>query len=305
MTMPLNPPPAVPGGPPAGGGPAVPVGPIAPGGPPVGPPAPRPTSSASRVIAILAIVLGIVVILGAVGSAVVGTLVSASIHSSTRTAAVPGVSELDVDASAGSLRIEFADVREAELEVTSPSGADRWTLERSGDRLVVASPHRFGPWFFDGWFFGGPGDAVLRLPTSMQGSDGDISLSAGELTVDGEYGALVLDLNAGRLTISGSADTLSAQVNAGRGRLDLADVASADLMVNAGSLDVRLTGAQPDDVTLDVSAGALNLTVPQGDYHVTSDVSAGGFDNRIGSSPGASNTIHVEVSAGQATLRSR
>jgi len=36
---------------------------------------------------------------------------------------------------------------------------------------------------------------------------------------------------------------------------------------------------------------------------VTSDVSAGDFDNQMASSTGARSTIRVQVSAGQATLR--
>jgi len=37
---------------------------------------------------------------------------------------------------------------------------------------------------------------------------------------------------------------------------------------------------------------------------VRSEVSAGQFDNSIGSTPGASRTIDVQVSAGQAVLKS-
>jgi hypothetical protein len=54
-----------------------------------------------------------------------------------------------------------------------------------------------------------------------------------------------------------------------------------------------------------VSAGSLNLTVPDGEYNVTSEVSAGGFENKIGSSPDADSTVDVQVSAGQVVLRAR
>lgn len=285
MTTTLNPPP-----------PAAPL-------PPAGP---TPSASgAPRVIAILLIVLGGLVILGGIGSAVFSTVAAASVHTSTRTVAVAGVSELDVDVAAGSLRVEFADVSEAELEVTSSWGADRWTLDRQGDRLVVASPDRFGPWFFGGWAGSRVGEALLRLPTSLEGADADISLAAGDLGVEGSFGELALELGAGRAEISGSADVVTADVSAGRAELNLDDVSTASLSASAGALVAVFTGEQPRAIEVDVSAGSVTLTVPEGDYHVTSDVSAGGFDNRVGSSPGASSSIDVQVSAGQVLLRAR
>jgi len=265
----------------------------------------RPPSSAGRVVAILAIVFGSLVIVGAIVSAVVGTIVSASVHTTNRTVEVAGVDRLDIDAAAGSLRVEFGSVGEAELEVTSSWGADRWVLEREGGDLIVSSPRMWGPWWIFGGWFGGPGDAVLRLPQSLDGLDADITFSAGTLRVEGEFAELDLTMNAGRADIAGSAESLTADMNAGRADLELADVANATLTVNAGSLDAALTGSQPDEIGVDLSAGSLDLSVPEGDYVVTSDVSAGGFDNRIGSDPSASSTIHVEVSAGQVTLRSR
>lgn len=286
--------------PPPPGAPAQPVAPA---------PQQPPSGSASRVVAILAIVLGGILVLGAITSAIVGTVASASVHSSTRTLPVAGVDELVVDAAAGTLRVEFADIDEAELAVTGVAGADRWRLEESDGSLRVASPDRFGPWFFRDWFFddwfGRPGDAVLRLPMSLQGLDADITLAAGEFTLEGDLGDLDLELNAGRASVSGSAEEATVNVQAGRGELDLNDVSTVELSVAAGSLDAEFTGAQPDDVQVDVSAGSVNVTVPEGDYDVSSSVSAGGLDDRIGSTPGAPSTIRVEVAAGQVVLAAR
>ncbi|KQP68578.1 hypothetical protein ASF40_18210 [Microbacterium sp. Leaf288] len=264
---------------------------------------PRPSSGGSRAVAIVVIVLGGIVLLGAAISAAVGTIASASVHTSTRTADAAGVEELDVDAAAGTLRVEFSDVREAELEVTSSWGAGDWRLERDGDTLQVSSPDR--DWFgWRGWFGDGGADAVLRLPASLEGLDADISLAAGEFVTDGEFGQLDLSLAAGSFDVTGSAESLSADVSAGRGTLELDGVREADLTVSAGSLDATLTGTAPDAVELDVSAGSLRLTVPEGEYDVRAEVSAGQFDNSIGSTPGASRTIDVQVSAGQAVLKS-
>ena len=261
-----------------------------------------PPSGGSRVVAIIVIVLGGLVLLGAMTSAAVATFASASVSTSTRTLDAAGVDDLQIDASAGTLRVEFTDVSEAELEVTSSWGADSWRFDREGETLVVASTDRFGWFGWRGWFGDERTDAVLRLPSSLQGLDADVSLSAGEFVTEGEFGELRLTLAAGSFDVSGSAESLTAEMSAGRGTLDLEDVRTAGLSVSAGSLEASLSGTQPDAVDLDVSAGSLRLTVPDGDYDVTSEVSAGGFDNRIGSTPGASSTVTVQVSAGEAVL---
>ncbi|WP_203582373.1 DUF4097 family beta strand repeat-containing protein [Microbacterium hibisci] len=264
--------------------------------------APRPPAGGSRAVAIVVIVLGGLVLLGTMISAAVGTVASASVHTTTRTLDAAGVDLLAVDAAAGVLRVEFGDVSEAELEVTGSWGADDWRFERRGDTLEVSSPDRFGWFGWRGWFGERATDAVLRLPSSLEGLDADVSLAAGEFVTEGDFGVLDLSLAAGSFDVSGSAESVDADVSAGRGTLELADVGEAALQVSAGSLDATLTGSQPDSIELDVSAGSLRVTVPEGEYDVTSDVSAGGFDNRIGSTPGASSTVQVQVSAGEAVL---
>lgn len=265
------------------------------------------SGSGSRAIAIVAIVLGSLVLLSTLTSAVFSTIASATERTTTRSIATSGIDSLDVRVGGGSLRVEFSDVREAELEVTGAWGADRWTLERRDDRLVVATPNRFGTWIGDWLTWGDDRDrssGVLRLPQTLAGSDAELALSAGRLVVAGDFDELDLEVSAGRLEASGSATELSARVSAGRGDLDLSGVEEASFTVSAGMIGSRLSGRQPESIEATVSAGSLHLWVPEGDYAVTSDVSAGGFDNRIGSDPRATSRIDVDVSAGQVVLRS-
>ena len=267
-----------------------------------------PTRGSSRVVAILVIVFGGLVILGAIISAIFSTIAAASVHTTTRTTDVSGVADLDVDMAAGSLRIEFADIADAELEVTSTQGADGWTLASEGGALVVSSPQGWfnGGWLFGGWPFGGNrvGDATLRLPQSLEGSDAELSLAAGELVVvDGSFGDVTLDMGAGSANITASVHDFTAEVSAGAADLRLEGVQDGNFSVSAGSLRARLAGDQPSSLGLDVSAGTLDVTVPDGDYDVTSEVSAGDFDNQIGSTPGADSTVDVQVSAGKAILQ--
>lgn len=265
-------------------------------------PQPSETRGASRVVAILTIALGCTIVLGALGSAVFSTVAAASVRTESQEIDVTGVTDLDVTVDAATLRIEFADVSEATLEVTSGGGVGAWTLERDGDELAVASPRRFGPW----WLFGGEVRATLTLPQELEDTtlDASLDLSAGDLSVEGAFGDLDIEVGAGSLTVDGAARALSVDLSAGGADIDLADVDEAEFSVSAGAIESRLTGSAPRVVTVDVSAGSLDLRLPDGTYDVRSDVSAGEFDNRLSTETGARNVVDVTVSAGTVTIAS-
>lgn len=267
---------------------------------PPGAPRPRETRAASRVIAILTICLGAAVALGAIGSAIVSTIAAANVRTETTSVDASGVRDLSVEVGGASLRVEFADVSEATLEVTSGQGVDAWNLTRDGDELILASARRFGPL----WIFGGEVRATLTLPEELESLDARFDLSAGDLSIEGGFADLELDVSAGSLDVEGSARTLRADLSAGDADIDLDGLAEAGFSVSAGALEARLTGSAPRSVSVDVSAGSLELTLPGGTYDVRSDVSAGEFDNRLRTSRGAANQVEVTVSAGTATLMS-
>ena len=151
MTTDLTPPPSAPA-PPAG---TDSPGPESPG-----------TRGSSTVIAVLVIVLGALIVFGTIIGAVFSTIRAAAVSTDSRAVAVSGVDTLSIELNAGSLTVEYADVDEAELEVTAPFGGDRWSLERDGDTLTVSSPR----WEWGmGWVFGGSGSAVLLLPDDDDG----------------------------------------------------------------------------------------------------------------------------------------
>lgn len=279
--------------------PPLPPQPVAPPTPPSG-----GGSQASKVIAILAIVFGVIVVIATATGAIVTSVVSAGTQTVTRTLDVDGIDELDLDVSAGTVRVEFGDVPEATLEVTGGWGTERWTFAREGDELIVATPDRpFGI----GWILGGSGRATLTLPQELEDTalDAQITLSAGELDASGTYSELELDVSAGTVEVTGQARELSVDLSAGRAELELADVAEADLSVSAGTLISRLSGEAPDLVNLNVAAGSLTLTLPDEIYDVSVEVSAGGMDNELQTSTSADRRIVGEVSAGQVTLRPR
>lgn len=266
---------------------------------PGGPDAPRPRRTAGRVIAILVAVLGIGVLVGTLWSGMRPTFSAASARTESRTQSVTGVDDVVVDASAARVTVSFDDDADAARLDVRDSGGGSWTFERDGGTLRVASP---GGAFR--WGFGADnGSAELVLPSDLAAADISLGLAGGSLTAAGDFGAVQLQLAAGQATLTGSAQSLTAQVDAGRADLDLADVRAAALTLSAGEVRGGLTGQAPDDVRIDVSAGSLTLDLPDAPYAVTSDVSAGGFDNRLRTDSEASARVHVEVSAGNATLR--
>ncbi|GAA3656505.1 hypothetical protein [Microbacterium marinilacus] len=268
-------------------------------------PAPAPhRRGPGKPVAIVLGVIGAIVLLGFGFDAVRSTVSATTRVSDVQTASADGLASLDVRAEASSFTIEFGDVADATLEVSDARG--EWTLDRSGDELVVASR--------DGWFGGGRGwwnwgddeeRVVLTLPEVLRdaGLDADLELAAGRLEAEGAFGSLVLDVGAGGMEISGSAETLEVDLSAGDARFDLADVSRADLSVSAGRLQGELTGAAPDTVGVVVSAGSVDLTLPAASYEVRSEVSAGSFDSGLEESPSSRHQVDVDVSAGHVVLR--
>ena len=214
-----------------------------------------------------------------------------------------GITGVEVDASAADLSIEFGDVSEATLEVTGPR-ADQWSLRRDQNELVVESPRGiFG--FCFGWCPPDEQIVVLTLPTALSNGtvDLDATLGAGALRADGAFRDVDLELSAGRMNVAGSARSVDLEMGAGNFSADLSDVVEASLTVSAGSADVRLTGQAPRETDLEVSAGSLDLTLPDVPYQVHSEVSAGNLDNQLRTGSSARNLIEAEVSAGKIVLR--
>lgn len=273
------------------------------------PPPPGPSggrSSGATAVMVVTAVVGGIALLGTGGTAVAaaaGTVISSSRPDSVQTVDVEGIEGIDLDADASSMRVEFGDVDEAELAITNGRGT-AWTFERDGDELIVRSPDSVFGWWFGSWF-GDEQIAVLTLPESLRGTefDADLTLDAGSLDVDGDFGVLDVTVSAGALDITGSATELDVEMSAGRADIVLDGVTAADLGVSAGNLTVELTGAPPSQTTIDVSAGSLDLTVPDVEYAVTQDISAGTLNSKVDEASSARRTIDVSLSAGTATIR--
>lgn len=264
-------------------------------------------SPGATAILITTAVIGGLALLGAGGTAAVaatGALLSSSDRSdSVQTIDADGIASLDLDVDAGDMRIEFGDVDEARLDVTNGRGPG-WTLDREGDELVVRSPDsRFG-WWFGGWFSDDE-TAVLTLPDALRDSaiDAELTLDAGSLDVVGDFGALDATVNAGALDVEATATSLEIDMSAGRADVIVEGAEQAKLSVAAGDLSVELTGSAPTQTTIDVSAGSLDLTLPDVAYAISQDVSAGSLDADVEQSSSSQRTIDVTLAAGSVNIR--
>ncbi|MDQ0643553.1 DUF4097 family beta strand repeat-containing protein [Microbacterium murale] len=267
-----------------------------------GPEAPR--GSGARAAAITIAAFGGVALLATGGTAAVAAVndVTTSV-SSQQQADATGITGIDLDLGGAEVHVQFGDVEQAELEVSGTS-SERWTLLRDDEELLVNSPDMNFGWWFGDWFED-EGTVVLTLPEDLLSEriDADISLGAGSLDVVGDFGDIDVEMGAGALFITGSADTIDADLSAGRAEFELDDVSTAAFSISAGRLEAELTGTAPTEVQVDVSAGSLLLTLPDDEYDVRQEVSAGSLDNGLQTSPNARNSIVASVSAGSAVLR--
>lgn len=252
-------------------------------------------------VTVLTAVVGGVAMFGAGSAAAFAGIGALSYgESTTDRADVTGVTGLNVDVSAMSLSIEFFDEDQARLDIRG--GNDPGLRMRVDDaELRVYSDDGLFDWFSPGWLRDDT-SATLYLPRSMAGVDADLTLQAGELKADGEFGELGLTVNAGEMQVDAAARSVDGEVNAGRAELVLGDVRSAELSVSAGRLTAELTST-PDSVVVDASAGELMLTVPDGQYDLRQDTTAGSIDSDLQVDRSSSNRIDASVSAGSIRLR--
>ena len=286
-TTPLTPPPVA-------GPPTTPGSPGSPGAP--GAPGRPPRRTTARVIAILAIVVGGILILGTVTAGIFSAVRAATLRTETFTADATGIAALDIDISGASLTVEYG--RDAALTVDGAAGD--WRFERDGDVLRVTNERSW----WTGWRWGGTDEAVLTLPSALQRTaiDAEFGVSGGVLHADGTYEDLDIELAAGSIELSGTARDLDVDASAGRTVFDLDDVDTADITLSAGAVTGTLTGSAPTEVTADVSAGRLQLTLPDTAYAIASDVSAGEFRHTLTEDPASPHRVSVQVSAGAAIL---
>lgn len=262
------------------------------------------SGTTKKSIGALTVVLGVfggLVLLGTGATAAIAGIHRIGPESGSLQSDTQGVTSLDLDVDAAEVRVEFrAGSAEAQLQIEGGS-SNGWSLTRDGDELKVRGPESGFDWFRPDWLRGDE-RATLVLPERLSGLDADLALQAGSLSVDGDFGELDVNLNAGALNLNGTARELDAELNAGRADVDLGDVQKAEFTVNAGRI-VATLDTVPSEVAIEVSAGALDLTLPDEQYDLRQNVTAGSLNSGLQQSSSSANRITATVSAGSVRLQ--
>ncbi|WP_244303097.1 DUF4097 family beta strand repeat-containing protein [Leucobacter coleopterorum] len=213
------------------------------------------------------------------------------------------ITGIDIDANAANFTLAYGDVGEATLEAKGPR-ASKWRLYTEGNDLKIESPRGFFSACMLGCARGGD-TVTLTLPKELEerALDLDASLGAGKLSADGRFGDFDLDMSAGKVVFSGAARSLDVEMSAGAFSGSVSGVREASFNVSAGSAKAELSGDAPREVDVEVSAGSVDLSLPDVAYRVDTDVSAGSVNNKLRTNPTSKHLISVETSAGSVTLR--
>lgn len=267
-------------------------------------------SRTSRTVAIVTTVVGGLVLVGIGTSAAVAAIRTTNFTGEHRAqslslAELGGITGLEVESNSSQFTIEFADVSEATLNIEGDSRYF-WEMKIDEDEIVVKSKSSLAD-FCMGWCAAGNERVTLTLPNELSNGKllADLTINAGSMTAAGEFSTLDIELNAGAMTFEGAARSLETTVNAGRANLIVDSVNEADIEVSAGSVTAVFTGTAPQSTSLDVSAGALTLTLPDTDYRVTSSIEVGRFTNDLRESSTSRNLIDASVEAGKLTLKAK
>lgn len=229
------------------------------------------------------------------------------------TANIGDVQSLDLGIAAASFDLVFGDVTEAEL-VASGHRAAEWVMTVEEGELSVETPARVltaGCVFNCGAGGLGNATATLTLPESMSDAgtlDAEINVEGGAVRGAGSFRSLDLGLEAGELRLDGSTQRLAIDVEAGKAELDLADVVTAEVGVEVGSVRATLTGRAPDRVSVDASTGTAALDLPEAEYRVDAKTELGELDDRLSknddsSAAVAQHVVTVRAEAAKVTLQ--
>ncbi|MEU5690745.1 DUF4097 family beta strand repeat-containing protein [Actinosynnema sp. NPDC020468] len=128
----------------------------------------------------------------------------------------------------------------------------------------------------------------------------ELSISSGTATLRKVSGPVHLDAKSGDVVASDVSGAFTALV--GSGTTTLTDM-KGPVTVDGRSGDISVTMATAQNVKADASSGDVNVTVPQGKYHVRTD--AGSGDNRVSvaDDPNGTAEIVLDTKSGNVVLR--
>lgn len=225
------------------------------------------------------------------------------------------VDRVRFDLAAGDLSVEVADVAEILVDRTIAwDGARPELVARVVDGALVltvdCSRTLFGGCRVDHTVYV-PADVTLTGSTGagdVFGADlrsADVVTGAGDVTLQGVAGAVVVDTGAGDVTL---ADVLGdVRVTTGAGDIDADRLTAADVWAHTGAGDVALgLDVAPRDTDVFSGAGDVTVRLPAGPVHLTTHTGAGEVTiHGVDRDPDAGVAVSLETGAGDILVRGR
>ena len=226
------------------------------------------------------------------------------------------VSNLDIDFSAGRIKVEFYDGDKVKVEYAENK---RVTTECNvkNQTLKIKSVVHFHVQF---WSFNQIPETKIYIPKNMilglklNADAGTISIGAGtfaDVTVKMDAGTVSLaevncnsfdlKMDAGTMNVSQiQCDKFNAKLDAGTMNVSKIQCNTFKANLDAGTL--KVTSVKCDDIDLDLSAGTIKLGIvgKKSDYTILVDKSAGSCN--VSSQSGGSKRLTVDISAGSVNV---
>lgn len=128
----------------------------------------------------------------------------------------------------------------------------------------------------------------------------DVEVSSGDVLVENAAGPVRVKATSGDIQVLHAKSTVTAKATSG----DIRAVdpgGAVDLRATSGDVQVHL--ATPNSVTVDVTSGDIDISVPQGDYNVVNrSNSADTSVHGLTSNPAAKNVLDVNASSGDINI---
>lgn len=180
---------------------------------------------------------------------------------------------------------------------------------RGGELQVIAEPRVRGPFRVGNWSgtWGGTwgGELHITLPQADDPVDLSARSTAGDVYLDGDFGAVDLQTTAASSTVSGSAESFNADATAGSlTATDLGVSGSIEVQGSAGGVAFTLAEL-PSSISVDATASDVRFEIPPGQYRIDAEATAGTVTQQVSSSSGADTLYRFRTTAGSIELIER
>jgi hypothetical protein len=271
---------------------------------------PASTPSPRRPLRAVLLVVGSAVLVGlAVGAFLTAgaTFGGSRVNASAWTSISASFAAVQITAGAADVSVRYADVGTARVDFHQSAEIRTATFSARVIDGVLVVRESVGGTLPLGWGAADSTTLDILLPRSDDAKPLpiDATVQAGNLELNGRFGAVNIVSNAGDIILRGGSSRLKIESAAG-------NVTASHYALNGSVTSTAKAGDSnfdfstlPSRTTLDASAGNIRLTVPKGHYRIRDKTLAGNVRDDVASTPGASRIFTLESAAGDVTITNR